>query len=102
MDDFLDDIFISQILEPSTGFTTAADYVGVNNRVTVNMRFRVDCSTNYFGNDCNTFCVAMNNDVNGHYICNSDGSIQCLAGFEQPENNCTDSEPTIHSLSFLF
>ena len=29
-----------------------------------------------------------NDDVNGHYTCNSDGSIQYLEGFENPSNNC--------------
>ena len=42
------------------------------------------CQQDYYGVDCTTFCLAQNDDVNGHYTCNSDGSIQCREGFKNP------------------
>ena len=91
-DDDLDDIFINLSLGANSGFTAASDYVGQSNRVTVNMRFRVRCDNNFYRSDCTTFCLAMDDDTNGHYICNGDGSIRCITGFENPGNNCKDRE----------
>ena len=91
-DDDLDDIFIDQILEVSSNFTELEAYTGELNRVTVQMRFRVMCQQDYYGADCSIFCVAQNDDVNGYYTCNSDGSLRCLEGFTNPQNNCRDSK----------
>ena len=91
-DDDLDDIFINRRLEVNTSFTEIGTYSGNFNRVTIQMSFRVMCQENYYGADCATFCMAQDDDENGHYTCNSDGSIQCLSGFENPSNNCRDSE----------
>ena len=91
-DDDLDAIFIDRALEVNISFTEMEEYTGILNRVTVQMRFRVMCQQDYYGADCSAFCVAQNDDVNGHYACNRDGSIQCLEGFENPSNNCRDSK----------
>ena len=91
-DDDLDDIFVDQTLEVSSNFTELEAYTGELNRVTVQMRFRVMCQQDYYGADCSIFCVAQNDNVNGRYTCNSDGSLQCLEGFENPRNNCRDSK----------
>ena len=85
-DDDLDNIFIDQTLEVNSGFTQLEEYTGLLNRVTIQMRLRVMCQQDYYGADRGTFCVAQNDDMNGHYTCNSDGSIQCLEGFENPQN----------------
>ena len=89
-DDFLDDIFITRTLQVSNVFTEVMEYTGNNNKVTVGMSFRVRCQNNYYGADCDTFCEAKDDDVNGHYTCNSDGSIQCREGFEDTNNECRD------------
>ena len=91
-DDFLDDIFITRTLQVSNinVFTEVMEYTGHNNKVTVGMSFRVRCQNNYYGADCDTFCVAQDDDENGHYTCNSDGSIQCKEGFEDASNECRD------------
>ena len=86
-DDDLDDIFVDRTLAVNTSFTGMEEYIGILNRVTLQMRFRVMCQQDYYGEDCSTFCLAENDDVNGHYTCNSDGSIQCQEGFENPSNN---------------
>ena len=91
-DDDLDDIIINRALDANAGFTAMEEYTGILNRVTIRVRFRVMCHQNYYGVSCATFCIAQNNDMNGHYVCNSDGSIQCTEGFENPTNNCRDSK----------
>ena len=91
-DDDLDDIFIDSTLAVNTSFTEMEEYTGILNRVTLQMRFRVMCQKNYYRADCSIFCMAQNDNVNGHYTCNSDGSIQCLEGFENPSNYCIDSK----------
>ena len=92
-DDFVDDIIINKALEVNTSYTEMETFTGILERVSFQARFRVMCQQNYYGADCGTFCVAQNDDVNGHYTCNRrDGSIQCLEGFENPSNNCLDSK----------
>ena len=89
-DDHLDNIFINGALQVSNDFTEVMEYRGIWNRVTVGMSFRVRCQNNYYGADCDTFCVAQDDDENGHYTCNSDGSIQCREGFEDTSNECIE------------
>ena len=74
-DDDLDDIFIDRTLEVSSNFTELEVYTGELNRVTIQMRFRVICQQDYYGADCSIFCVAQNDNMNGHYTCNSDDSF---------------------------
>ena len=95
-DDDLDDIFINRSRQPSTVFSQEEEYFGVNEDVSVRLSYRITCQTNYYGSNCATFCLAQNNDVNGHYTCNSDGSIRCRDGYENPSNNCRDSKLNQH------
>ena len=92
----LADIFINRALEVNTNFTGTERYNGTGLLssvvVIIDMRFRVMCEQDYYGADCTTFCLAQDDDVNGHYTCNSDGSIQCRDGFKNPSNNCTEGE----------
>ena len=92
-DDDIDDIVINKALEVNTNYTEMETFTGILNRVSFRARFRVMCQQDYYGADCGTFCVAQNDNVNGHYTCNRrNGSIQCLEGFENPNNNCRDSK----------
>ena len=87
-DDELDDIFINRALDVGTKYTSITEYTGKNGIVKLRMQFRVKCQTNYYGENCTTFCSASDDDVNGRYTCNSDGSIRCREGFENANNNC--------------
>ena len=91
-DDDLDDIIINRALQVNTGFTQMEVFTGILDRVSFRAQFRVMCQQDYYGAHCNTHCVDRNDDVNGHYTCNRDGSFQCLEGFENPTNNCRDSK----------
>ena len=87
-----DDIFIDMSLAVSSHYTAAMDGTGDSNKVQMRTSFRVVCWDNYYGDSCNTFCEAQDDDVNGHYTCNSDGSFQCLNGFKNSTNNCKDGQ----------
>ena len=92
-DDDIDDIFIGLSREPNTGYSSVREYLGNSRKVSVHLRYRIDCQPNFYGRNCAISCVAQNDDVNGHYTCNSaDGSIQCREGFKNPSNNCRDSK----------
>ena len=93
-DTHLDDIFVNRALEVNTNFTGIERYngTGLMNTVIIDVRFRVMCQQDYYGADCTTFCLNQNDDVNGYYTCNSDGSIQCREGFKNPSSNCTEGE----------
>ena len=43
---------------------------------------RVYCNANYYGADCDTYCVAQDNSRNGHYTCDdSTGNKICRKGW---------------------
>lgn len=52
----------------------------------------VACEGGFFGADCNTFCIKRD-DSTGHFECGADGSIVCLAGYQNPATNCTECVP---------
>ena len=100
-DDDLDDIFINQSIQPNTGYSSVTEYLGNSEKVSVHLRYRIYCQPNYYGTNCATFCMAQNDDMNGHYTCNSaDGSIQCQDGYENPMNNCRDSK-LLHGITCI-
>ena len=101
-DDSVDHIIIDQRVEANTGFTEMKNFSGINDRVSFRARFRVTCQQDYYGARCDTYCVAQNDDRNGHYTCNSNGSIRCLEGFENPNNNCSDSKLIMQTMEISY
>ena len=49
------------------------------------MSFRVQCSENYYGPNCTTFCEP----VEGGYTCDSEGRVVCIQENHDPTTNCT-------------
>ncbi len=49
----------------------------------------LNCATDYYGDDCDTFCRLTDDDT-GHYACYSSGEKACLSGYMNPEMNCTE------------
>ena len=67
-------------------------YIGERGNVAVDLSVRVQCLEDYYGADCFTFCLSQDNNEIGHFVCNAeDGTITCLAGFQNPENYCMDT-----------
>ena len=91
-DDVVDNVFINMMLEVNTSYTALEEYTGELGSVTLLARFRVTCQREYYGRNCSIFCLIQNN-IFEHYTCNQDGMIQCLEGFQNPQNNCTESKP---------
>lgn len=72
-------------LRPSEDFGMNRPFDSVNQRVEITMRFRLRCSTNYFGTDCNTYCVPTE-----RFTCNStNGAIVCREGYQNETLNCS-------------
>ena len=48
-------------LSPGPSFTERTTYTGIYNisGLGFDMSFRVQCSENYYGPDCNTFCIPL-------------------------------------------
>ena len=53
--------------------------------ITQRVSFRLQCSENYYGPNCTTFCEP----VEGVYICDSEGRVVCLQDNHDPATNCT-------------
>ncbi len=82
--DHVDDMYIDISLTPSTSYTGYNFYTGVYGNSRIELRFRVQCKPDYYGDDCTRYCVG-NED---QYTCDHDGTRVCLPGW-------TDSECSI-------
>jgi len=97
--DHLDDIFINLELAANSGFTMVTTFSGSRSKVSIRMRFRVDCSTNYYGSNCSQLCEPQQHDTNGHYTCNPvDGSRNCLPDYygSKCNNFCAASNDVVN------
>ena len=92
-DDNIDDILIDMKLAADCMLPSTIDrFTGVMGNVTVRLSVRVYCTEDYYGEDCFTYCIPQDDDQNGHFACNADdGTLLCLNGFQNPDNNCLDS-----------
>ena len=74
-------------LIPEANFTERTTYTGIYNisGLGFDMSFRVQCSENYYGPNCTTFCEPME----GVYICDSEGMPICLQGDQNSTTFCT-------------
>ena len=78
-------------LELGAAFTERTTYTGIYNisGLGFDMSFRVQCSENYYGPNCTTFCEPLK-DV---YNCNSEGRPTCILANRDPTTNCTTCLP---------
>ena len=74
-------------LELGADFTERTTYTGIYNisGLGFDMSFRVQCSENYYGPNCTTFCVSLK-DV---YVCDSAGGLICIDSNRDMATNCT-------------
>ena len=87
-DDDVDIFLIDTNLTSGIDFSVPTTYIGMNGFGRIELSFRLNCTENYYGPDCATFCMERNDDQ-GHYTCDSDGSIVCQLGYQDPVTNCT-------------
>lgn len=91
------DIFHIDIIMNSTNTPTFSDrmiFTGVYNNGNFELSFRLNCTQNYFGPNCTTFCIERDSPL-GHFTCGSDGSFVCREGFADPSTNCTRCVSTV-------
>ena len=67
-------------------FTERTTYTGIYNisDLGFDMSFRVQCSENYFGPNCTTFCKP----TEGVYTCDSEGRVICIHDGQDLATNC--------------
>ena len=53
------------------------------------MRYRFGCANFYYGSTCEVFCQPHDDNINGHYTCDTQGNIVCNTGYQMNETNCT-------------
>ena len=72
-------------LSVSSGPIARTTYSGIHNVAEFDLSFRIDCSENYHGPQCDVFCM----EVPGQFTCDSDGNIVCVNSILTPGSNCT-------------
>ena len=71
-------------------FTDRTTYHGImGSAVTFDLSFRVQCSENYYGHQCNVFC----SEVDQQLSCDNEGNVVCVNQYRNPETNCTECLP---------
>ena len=83
--DDVDFIFIDDTRQPRQRYTAPMAVTGDSGRVTVTLSYQVRCQDGYHGQDCNTICVANER-------CYSNGTVECVTGWESPETHCNTCE----------
>ena len=74
-------------ISTSSSFTSSVDYNGDHGNARIQLSFRVQCVSGYYGSDCGTYCVDTDNS-NGHYTCGANGEKSCRTGWSNPSRNC--------------
>ena len=91
-DDHVADIYVTITLTPNSSFSARRAYnardTNRNPGSVIELSFRVQCASNFYGSDCATYCVARD-DREGHFDCGPDGENLCLSGWSDPSRNCT-------------
>ena len=90
-DDHVDNVYATITLTPSSSFTSIRTYNGIYGNSRIELSFRLQCSSNFYGSDCATYCVPRD-DSGGHYSCGTNGQRICLSGWSGPSNNCLTRE----------
>ena len=86
VDDLVSSILVSEALHTAVIFTERRSYRNFGSEITLS--FRLTCATDYFGDDCSTFCRPQNGS-RGHFSCDMSGNMTCLPGYSNPAVNCT-------------
>ena len=98
IDDVIDIISV-QVTNPSPtegSNPTLGDinyYIGMAGFSYIELSYVVNCSKDFYGSDCDMFCVPRNNTF-GHFTCNeTSGSIICNEGYSNTSVWCTQCVP---------
>ena len=88
--DHVADIYVTITLTPNSSFSARRAYNAsdTNGNSAIELSFRVMCTSNFYGSDCATYCVARD-DREGHFDCGPGGEKLCLSGWSDPSRDCT-------------
>ena len=92
-DDLIDRNAFNQQISPTGAWTEVYRKLGYYQAAHVAMQFKVWCGQHYYTQSCSVYCKAQDDNVEGHYNCNSEGGKVCLTGWSDPDNiNCLTRE----------
>ena len=91
-DDLIDRNAFNQQLLPTGTWTEVFRVHGYYKAAHVAMQFKASCDQYYYTQSCTVYCKAQDDNVEGHYNCNSEGGKVCLTGWSDPSNNCLTRE----------
>ena len=89
--------FTLNVVDRATGgFTMLTLDQGTYNMAALSFNFRAVCKENYYDSDCSvlSFCEPQDDDTLGHYNCDSNGTLVCLTGYQNPASNCMEVNAT--------
>ena len=88
-DEYIDSIVLNIPAQPT--MEKQSTVVGEDEKISLELSYRLSCSQNYYGSDCSQLCIPRNDNTNGHYTCNTTtGGIICREGWQNITTNCTD------------
>ena len=92
--DGAEDLYIDLILIRLDNITSHIPgiHIGREGHGRLNISYRVQCTDDFYGPNCATFCVERDDEM-GHYTCDSEGNIVCREGYQDPSTNCIECIP---------
>ena len=67
-DDHVDDIYVDISAHPGNTFSSRQGYSGVRGNSRIDLSFRVQCTSNYYGSNCATHCQSRDNSGGALYL----------------------------------
>ena len=64
----------------------AVQQKGIYRNVEIHAKFKLYyCDEDHYGDDCTTYCIAHDDNTNGHYTCDPNiGKLICNPGYANP------------------
>lgn len=71
------------------GVTNGIFNTTISSFVSLQIGIRMRCQQYYYGDRCQVYCQPHDDDENGYFTCDSQGSKVCREGYKYNETNCT-------------
>lgn len=93
MPDLIDMIFVNVPASSLGGSARSATYAGIHGIAMLDIEYMLYCAqADYYGPDCDMYCVPMSDPVNGYYTCDRlTGAKICNPGYTDPATNCVNA-----------
>lgn len=91
-DNVVDYMYTDISLSPGeiiSNHTLHGEYFGEN--VTFVVSFNLNCTFNFYGENCSIYCKPANSSKDGRYTCDSEGNKICYEGYKN--ENCQECIP---------